>query len=371
MDVDHLYIHVPFCERRCGYCDFTTTSLSPELHHRYVESLKRELEVRVHGSEPQSGFDTIYIGGGTPTALEPVELKNLMEWVKRLTNVEAEVTIECNPETVNDRLVSILSDSAVTRVSLGVQSTSETVLKSLDRRASESVSVAAFRMLRDAGFENISMDLIWGAPGSTLESTREDLDFVIGEGADHISAYELMIKKGTKVSYALEKGWQHSDSEEMFDLVVGQLKAAGYEWYETSNFAKPGRQCRHNVAIWNQQDYLGIGIGAVGTVGGLRRTNRPSIALYLGSLEESGEEIDAPHSMEALSETDQVRERLLLKLRTSEPCIVAPGDREHWFDTEALGRMSALGLVVLAEGSVALSEAGRKVENSVLAEIIR
>jgi oxygen-independent coproporphyrinogen-3 oxidase len=265
MSARHLYVHVPFCAHRCGYCDFVTTSASPELHERYVAALGVELEQR-GGSSPGS-YETIFVGGGTPTLLVPEAIEQLLQLLAPLRAPGCELTIECNPETVDAELAARLVDGGVSRVSLGVQSMQHAQLQTLERRADPTTIRRAVALLREAGIDNLSCDVIWAIPGQREADVHADLSALVELAPNHVSAYELEFKPGTRLTHA----WGNADAavgdhaDAMYDAIVDGLGAAGYRWYETANFAQQGRECRHNLAYWTQQDYLGIGIGAVGT----------------------------------------------------------------------------------------------------------
>lgn len=288
-----LYVHVPFCAHRCGYCDFVTTSRSPELHGRYVAALARELELR--GGAPAVGYDTIFVGGGTPTLLEPPAMEAMLAWIDGLRAPGAEVTIECNPETVDEALARRLADGPVDRVSLGAQSFSPEVLATLERRATPELVRTAVATLRDAGIGRLSLDLIWGVPGQDAASVTADLEAALALGPDHLSAYELEFKPGTRLAHA------HPDpaasvgeaGEELYDLVIDRLEAAGWWWYETANFARDERErCRHNLAYWTAAGWQALGVGGVAMHrdpldpdARVRRTNLPNLPRWLAAIE--------------------------------------------------------------------------------------
>jgi oxygen-independent coproporphyrinogen III oxidase len=268
----HLYVHVPFCAHRCGYCDFVTTSASPELHAKYVDALRYEHH---HRGLP-ARYRTIFVGGGTPTLLELPQLRQLLTWLRGMLADGGELTVECNPETVTGELAELLAAYA-TRVSLGAQSMSEHVLEVLERRATPAHVQAAVQALRAAGVDQLNVDVIWGVPGQTDDDLRRDLRALLALGPDHLSAYELDFKPGTRLTRAWgsREAAVGESSDEMYELVVDELGAAEFDWYETANFARDGCQCRHNRAIWQGEAYAGIGIGAVGTTGEQRRRNKP------------------------------------------------------------------------------------------------
>lgn len=345
-----LYVHVPFCAHRCGYCDFVTTSRSPELHARYVDALVRELEL--HGGAPDGGFDTIFVGGGTPTLLEPEPMEAMLGWLGSIAAPGAEVTIECNPETVDRALAERLVAGGVERVSLGAQSFASHVLATLERRATPEVVSGAVALLREAGVRRLSLDLIWGVPGQAPEDVASDLERALELAPDHLSAYELEFKPGTRLAHAFGAAAQAAvgdGSDDLYDLVVDRLEAAGWWWYETANFARvPDERCRHNMAYWQARDWLAVGVGAVGTRPGeegsglVRRTNLPNVPRWLAAIE-AGEL--PPARVELVDDHTARSERIMLALRLDAPVIVPAADLlDGVVDAAGIERVVELGL---------------------------
>ena len=272
--VRHLYVHVPFCAHRCGYCDFVTLVGRRDGHEAYVDALLAELDLqrdllgrRARDGLPRRRNADVH---GAACAGPPAGGR---------CRRAGEVTVEANPETVTPELAALLGDRGVSRVSLGAQSFQPHLLEVLERRAGPEAVRRAFYHLRDAGFDNISLDLLYGIPGQSPSDLERDLAEAIALGPEHLSCYELEAKPGTRFTHAHgdELARQAEAMEGYFELVVDELIAAGYRWYETANFCRPGRQARHNLGYWLGRDYLGLGIGAVSTVGGLRWRNRPCL----------------------------------------------------------------------------------------------
>jgi oxygen-independent coproporphyrinogen-3 oxidase len=358
--VRHLYVHLPFCGHRCGYCDFVTLVGRRHEHGRYVEALLRELELE-RGLLADE-VETVYLGGGTPTFTEPAPLARVLAFLPPAR----EVTVEANPETVTPALAVALRGCGVTRVSLGAQSFQPKLLSVLERRAGPENVRRAFYDLRGAGFDNISLDLIYGIPGQSTSDLGFDLAEAIALGPEHVSCYELEAKPGTRFTHAYgdELARQAEEMEGYFEQVVETLTAAGYRWYETANFCVEGFQSRHNLAYWLGRDYLGIGIGAVSTVHGLRWRNAPRLAGYLAALERGAR---PPREVEALDASTRRRERLMLGLRLDEP--VPTTAVEGAVDAEALGRLRRAGLVVRQDGGLTLTRRGRFLGGGVTAEL--
>ncbi len=357
----HLYLHLPFCAHRCGYCDFVTLVGRRGGHAAYVDALLTELELE--RGLLATDLETVYLGGGTPTYTEPGVLTRLLATVP----VAEEVTVEANPETVTPRLASVLREAGVTRVSLGAQSFQPRLLAVLERQASPDAVRRAFYHLRDAGFDNVSLDLLYGIPGESASDLARDLAETIALGPEHLSCYELEAKPGTRFTFAYgeELARQAEAMEGYFELVVETLVGEGYRWYETANFCRPGRQAHHNLGYWLGRDYLGIGIGAVSTVDGLRWRNLPSLGAYVGALVEGRR---PPREEEPLGPEVVGRERLMLGLRLDEP--VPLSQVEGAVDGLALARMERLGLAERRGGGLVLTPRGRFLGGGVTAELM-
>jgi putative oxygen-independent coproporphyrinogen III oxidase len=359
----HLYVHLPFCAHRCGYCDFVTLVGRREGHGAYVDALLAELELERELLD--RSLETVFLGGGTPTFTRLAELEHLL----RSLPPASEVTVEANPETVTPELAVLLREAGVTRVSLGAQSFDPRLLDVLERRAGPEDVRRAFYHLRDASFDNISLDLIYGIPGQTASGLRRDLAEAVALDPDHLSCYELEAKPGTRFTHAwgAELARQGEAMEGYFELVVEVLEDFGYRWYETANFCREGRQARHNMGYWLGRDYLGLGIGAVSTVSGVRWRNAPRLAPYLAALA-AGER--PPREVEMLDARTQVLERLMLGLRLDRPLWL--DDVAEAIEPEALERLVSLGLVERSHDgrrSIRLTRRGRFLGGGVTAEL--
>jgi putative oxygen-independent coproporphyrinogen III oxidase len=366
--VRHLYVHMPFCVHRCGYCDFVTAVGRRGQHAPYVEALLRELELE-QGLlvEP---LETVFVGGGTPTFTEPAALERLL----RDLPVAAELTVEANPETVTPELARLLAAGGVNRVSLGAQSFQSHLLSVLERGAGPDDVRRAVHTLRDANFDNISLDFIYGIPGQSASALEADIEQALLLRPEHMSWYELEAKAGTRFTHRFgeELARQAEAMEGYFELVVERLTEGGYRWYETANFALSpdgdgGRdlRSRHNLGYWLGHDYLGVGVGAVSTVSGLRWRNTPRLAAYIEAAA-AGER--PARAFEPLSDETVMRERLMLGLRLDEPVRLA--DVRGAIDDQALARLRQLELVAMAGSGVRLTPRGRRLGGGVTAELL-
>lgn len=370
-DIRHLYVHLPFCAHRCGYCDFVTAVGREDQHGAYVDALLGELALEAEALAPR--VETIFVGGGTPTFTEPAALERLLAG---LPDAE-EVTVEANPETVTPELARLLSRNRVNRLSLGAQSFNTALLDVLERRARPETVRRSVHVLRDAGFDNISLDLVYGIPGQTSSDLDHDLAEALALEPEHVSCYELEAKPGTRFTHkhGAELERQAESMETYFEQVVAALQGAGYRWYETANFCRVSTgsdrdfRAKHNLAYWLGRDYLGLGIGAVSTIAGLRRRNAPRLAPYIAALAAG---TAPPRELEPLDDDTRRRERVLLGLRLDEPLSLA--GLEEALDEVALERLEQLGLAV-REGvngstTLALTGRGRFLGGGVTAELL-
>jgi len=371
--VRHVYVHMPFCVHRCGYCDFVTVVGRQEQHGAYVDALLVELE-RERGVLA-SEVATVFIGGGTPSFTEPDALRRVLASLP----AAAEITVEANPETVTPELAAILREGGITRVSLGAQTFAPRLLEVLERVAGPDDVRRAFHTLRDACFDNISLDLIYGIPGQEPADLDHDLAEALALTPEHLSLYELEAKPGTRFTHAwgneLER--QSEAMEGYFERVVHTLTSAGYRWYETANFCLTGARAggrdlrsHHNLGTWHGRDYLGVGIGAVSTLGRERRRNGASIGRYLAALA-AGDH--PPREIEHLDALTKAQERVMLGLRLDEPLPLT--GLGAVIDRAALERLVAGGLTVAETGptgekTLTLTARGRFLGDAVTAELL-
>jgi len=362
----HLYVHLPFCRHRCGYCDFVTVVGRHEQHAAYVDALLEELELE--DGLLADELETVFLGGGTPTFTSLPELVRLLE---ALPPAE-EVTVEANPETVTRELARALRDAGANRVSLGAQTFRPQLLDVLERVAQPDDVRRAVHHLRDARFDNISLDLVYGIPGQSASDLEADLDDALALEPEHLSCYELEAKPGTRFTHAwgAELAHQADAMEDYFERVVARLTGAGYRWYETANFCRAdaaGRdlRARHNLAYWLGRDYLGLGIGAVSTIENRRWRNAPRLGRYLEALA-AGRRPE--REVEPLGADVRARERVMLGLRLDEPLPL--GGLRAALDAEGLARAEQLGLAVDRGETLALTRRGRFLGGGVTAEIL-
>lgn len=355
------YVHIPFCLHRCHYCDFNTYEGQEELHRGYVDALV----VHIEGLEedvPQA--TSVFFGGGTPTILVPKDLRRILDALRRRVGIApgAEITIEANPETVDEADFEALLDAGFNRVSVGVQSLVPRVLTGLGRAHSPEVALRALAAARRAGFQEINADLIYGSPWERPEDWRTSLEGVIAAGTDHVSAYALTIEEGTPLGTLIRTGRVPDVDPDVqadrYEVARDLLGAAGFERYEVSNWARPGLASAHNVLYWSAGEYLGLGAGAHGHVAGRRRW---SVRLPRDFIAAVGSGATVEEGSEVLSASERAAEGLMLGLRLAsgihEPGFARRfGERVLAAGAAAVDRLAAAGLLERKNGYLRIAE---------------
>ena len=285
-----LYIHIPFCVHRCAYCDFNTYAGQESLIPTYVGALCREIEIVAHSAAERLSAHTIFFGGGTPSLLSAVQFESILKTIRATYNLtaEAEISLEANPGTITLDSLRDLRGLGFNRISLGVQSIHPDELRQLDRIHDTFDVIDAVTWARRAGFDNLNLDLIFGLPEQSLERWQATVKLVLGLRPEHLSLYALTVEHGTPFGRWAQRGLlsvpDPDVAADMYEWAGEALQAAGFEQYEISNWAKPGRQCRHNLQYWRGQPYLGFGAGAHGCASGLRISNVLRIKTYIERL---------------------------------------------------------------------------------------
>jgi oxygen-independent coproporphyrinogen-3 oxidase len=371
-----LYLHIPFCAAICNYCNFTRGLLEEAVKRQYVEGLIAEI-----GSAPEAGaeIDTIFFGGGTPSVLEPEEVRRILEACRRAFAVDegAEVTLEANPEGVSARRLAGYREAGVNRLSFGVQSFHDAELERLGRLHTANRARAAVAEARAAGFDNISLDLMLWLPGQRLDEWLESVDALIDVGPEHASLYLLEIYPNAPLRDEMARGgWSvapDDDAAEMYLQGLARLDQAGYAQYEISNVARPGRQSRHNLKYWRGGSWLGFGSAAHTTWDGVRWRNLSGTGEYLARVRAGA---TSRVDVRVLSGQERLEEALFMGLRLTDGLDLAAIREAHGVDVvdryrEALGRFVEAGLVVVHAGEhgsarLALTRAGMLVANEIM-----
>lgn len=372
-----LYIHIPFCVRKCEYCDFLSWSAGEEEREQYVEALLLEIESY---REFAKGYrvSTVFIGGGTPSVLLPKQMERILQKVYEVFELEKrpEITIEINPGTVNEEKLQCYKENGVNRLSMGLQSVNNEKLRLLGRIHTYQDFVGSYELARKVGFDNISLDLISSIPGQTLQDWKKELETAVAQKPEHISVYQLIIEEGTPF---YEKYVEHPEllpdeetSREIYLWTGKFLKEAGYEQYEISNYTKSGKESRHNLKYWERGDYLGLGLGAASMVRNIRMSNTKDMKTYL-------ERCTQPKTMredvQFLEEPRQMEEFMFLGLRKTRG--VSKKEFRRTFGREmnmvyekALHKCLENGMLLEHKDRIFLSEEGTLLSNMVLSEFL-
>ena len=373
-----IYIHIPFCRSRCSYCDFATGIYSADAAERYVASLAREISCYSETSSPAI-VDTIYFGGGTPSLLSPEQLGQLLGSVRERFNVVegVEITVEMNPGTIKSETLAEFRSLGVNRASFGAQTFNDNELARLGRSHTSEQTRETFRQLRDAGFDNVSLDLIAGLPGQTLEQWQRNVNEALTMQPEHLSFYLLEVHEGTPLANHIRTGLQPKPDEElaaeMYELMLDQATAAGYQHYEISNLCLPGHESRHNTKYWTGAPYYGFGCSGHSYDGLARRwSNERDVNAYVDRIETGQSPIVERHE---LNESDRRSEAIFLGLRMMEGYSVAGHRNRFGADLaaqhrEELARFSEAGLIEFNDDVVKLTRTGALLSNEVFAAFV-
>ena len=382
-----IYIHIPFCKSRCVYCGFYSSTLS-ELRDVYVDALCHELTLRKDYLPTDATIQTLYIGGGTPSQLTEGQLSRLLSNIYNNVGKPQEVTVECNPDDVTDAYARHLRSCGVNRVSMGAQTFDDNRLRFLGRRHNAGQVADAMQSLRKAGFENISIDLMFGFPGQTLEEWTSDIRQAVALRPEHISAYSLMYEEGTLLHSMLERGQVKEIDEElsrkMYETLCDMLQDAGYEHYEISNFARvvektqtgtaacEGYRSRHNSGYWNGTPYLGLGAAAHSFDGKSRQWNVSDVRQYIDSIQRDV----IPCECEVLDEATRYNDLIVTALRTCDGIRLSSlaedlGDDYRDYLLRNAQKNVALGLLAIEDDHIHLTRKGLYVSDMVMEELMK
>ena len=368
-----LYLHIPFCIKKCDYCDFLSGPSTRAGQEAYIYALLREMETVSKNLEKRL-VDTVFIGGGTPSVPECDVMEKLLQGLRDyfLFSADAEVTIEANPGTLTPEKLSIYRKYGINRISIGLQSPKNKELAMLGRIHNYAQFLESFQMARAAGFSNINVDLMFAIPGQCYEDWIENLRMVAALGPEHISAYSLIIEEGTPF-FRKKLDLPDEDTEyRMYEDVAAVLKEYGYHQYEISNYAKAGYECRHNEGYWQRKDYLGLGLGAASLLGMERFSNTSDMQEYLKN---SSVPEKIRKNRELLTREDEMAEFMFLGLRMTQG--VSKKEFQEYFGTaieniygEVLKKYKKQGLLLEESGRIFLSREGIHVSNAVMAEFL-
>ena len=372
-----IYVHIPFCASRCSYCDFFSTLRLEESGLRYVEALIAEARLR-HGELHGEQVKTLYLGGGTPSQLPLSLISRLVIGLREIFSLDTveEFTVEANPDDVTREWCEGMVSLGVNRVSMGVQSFEDSILRLIGRRHTAQQAMEAVGRLRTAGISNVSIDLIFGLPGQTLASWTESVQQAIALKPHHISAYGLTYEEGTRLWHQRERGEVIEVPEEqcleMYRILVNLLEDAGYEHYEISNFALPGYHSRHNSSYWNDTPYLGLGAAAHSYDGQVRRNNPSNLNAYIDKVLNG----EVAFQEEEMTRWERYDERVMLGLRTSQGVDLNKlridfGDKAwRHFTREAARHVASGNLFKTEDGRYVLTRDGIMLSDSIIRDLM-
>lgn len=370
--IHSLYLHVPFCIRKCIYCDFLSVPYDSELAAEYTTAVVRELEMR---KEKAGGLRTIYIGGGTPTTLAMERFEVIFGALRSWYTIApgAEITVEANPGTVDRHIAAGLAALGVNRFSVGIQSFKDDELRLLGRIHSAGEGIEAIKSVQDSTAGNISIDLIYGIPGQTLEGWTASLECAVGLSPSHISCYELTPEPGTPLFELIRKGVARKPDEDtivsMYYNAIDRLSDSGYRHYEISNFSRPGFECRHNLNYWDRGEYLGIGAGSHSFIVDRRIRNTGDVRKYIAATGSGA--LPEEESVEVSCE-EAFREFIFLGLRKTAGLNIREFREDLGIDLPKIsGRLIDEGLLHAESGCLRLTRRGLVVSNTVMAELLR
>ena len=373
-----LYVHIPFCESKCYYCNFISFCSNNDVKIQYVKSLLNEIKLQKENFK-EYVVDTIFIGGGTPSCLPSGEILKILTLIKQsfLVADDCEITVEANPNSITKEFVEELIKGKVTRISIGLQTSNNKLLKEINRIHSKEDFVNALNIIKSYNFSNINVDLLLGLPNQTLQDVKNSLDLLLENGINHISCYGLIVEEGTKMCELINKKCltlpTEEQSNQMYEFVVNYLKKHKIFRYEVSNFAKKGYECKHNLKYWNRDEYLGLGLNSYSFVKGTRFNNESNLTKYIEFYKNSN--FVEVKNLEKVSVSDAIEETIMLSLRTQKGLNLAKFKKEFGFDllqskSKEIEKLIQLNLIKVSKNYLKCSSQGFYVLNQVILELI-
>ncbi|WP_297437323.1 radical SAM family heme chaperone HemW [uncultured Clostridium sp.] len=368
-----LYVHIPFCDQKCHYCDFPSFAGKGDLKDKYIEMLSKEID----NTSKNYIIDTIFVGGGTPSSLSAEQLEKVLSKIGEFDFADnIEFTVECNPGSITKEKLDVMKKYGVNRISMGLQAVQNTLLKDIGRIHSYEVFKENFKLARECGFDNINVDLMFGLPNQKVSEWKESLEMICSLEPEHISAYSLIIEEGTRFERLYEadklKLPNEDDEREMYHIAKEILCENGFNQYEISNYAKENLECRHNIAYWKMENWLGVGSAASSYMDGKRFTNHSSIEEYISSIE-NGENQKAENTTN--TENENIEEFMFMGLRLIDG--ISEDDFEMRFKKkiddvygDKISRFIKEGLLIRENRKLYLSESGIEYSNKVMSEML-
>lgn len=372
-----LYIHVPFCAQKCYYCDFNSYKIKSNEKEDYLINIEKEMKFYKEEFKDKY-FDTVFFGGGTPSILKIDELRKLVNYMYENFNIkkDAEITIECNPGTINKEKLKAIKEMGINRLSIGLQATQNYHLKSIGRIHTYEEFEKNYYDAIDVGLTNINIDLMYALPNQKEEEWKETLDKIIKLNPSHISAYSLILEEGTKLYDMYENNefdlLDEDTDIDMYEYTINTLKKHGYNQYEISNYAKQGKECKHNIIYWKCDNYLGLGPGASGYINDIRYSNIKNLNEYNNKINQNIKPIDEENK---LNDKDKIEEFIFMGLRMNEGINLEVFKERFKIDfyelyKDVLDKLLERELVKLDKFNLSLTQKGREISNSVFIEFI-
>ncbi|WP_300278363.1 radical SAM family heme chaperone HemW [Peptacetobacter sp.] len=372
-----IYIHIPFCVKKCKYCDFNSFNMNLNEKKIYLEDLKKEIEM-YSSDYKNKKIDTIFFGGGTPSILTSKEIEDLMRILKEKFDFskEVEITMECNPGTIDREKLQTMKINGINRLSIGLQAVQNSHLKYIGRIHTYEEFEKNFKEARTIGFDNINIDLMFDLPNQTEDDWKESLKKVVKLNPEHISAYSLILEEGTELfeMYNREEFSLMDENKDMdmYEYTINYLRENGYNQYEISNYAKKDKECKHNIIYWKCENYIGLGAGASGYLGKERYTNEMNLSDYHKKTYNNQKPI---MSIEMLSEEEMIEEKVFMNLRMNEGINRKEFKEKFGIDfyekyKNKIDTLKERNLLTIDDISIKLTQKGREISNNVFLEIL-
>lgn len=373
-----LYIHIPFCVKKCKYCDFNSFKLNVDEKRKYLNSLKREMELYKENLEDKS-IDSVFVGGGTPSILNEEEIKILFQNIKNNFQIKdsAEITMECNPGTLTLNKLKAMKECGVNRLSIGLQAVQNNHLEYIGRVHTYEEFEKNYYQAKEVGFKNINIDLMYALPNQSKEDWMESLEKVVNLNPTHISAYSLILEENTELFNMYEKHeFKLLDEDtdiEMYEYTINYLKSNGYNQYEISNYAKKGFECKHNILYWKCENYVGLGVSASGFLNETRYNNLCELDKYENIIRSGKKPIEWE---EKLSIKDEIEESIFLGLRMNEGIKFKDFYEKYNLNFEEeykneIDKLKKMELIETKDEGMRLTQKGREISNSVFVEFMK
>lgn len=373
-----IYVHIPFCKRKCAYCDFVSFSNKQNLIDGYIETLKKEIN-KFEINKEEYLVDTIYFGGGTPSYIDSKYIIDILEVIRNKFDIskDVEITIEVNPGTASEEKLNNYYKSGINRLSIGLQSVDDKLLNTIGRIHSFSDFLKTYSLAKKVGFTNINIDLMIGLPTQNLSDVKTAIEKAVELSPNHISVYSLIVEEGTPIEEKINKKELFLPSEilerKMYWTVKEELEKSGYVHYEISNFAKPGYESKHNTSCWNQEEYIGFGLAAHSYINNTRFSNTEDIEEYIENIRCDKEEYKTIHEVQ--SKEDKMKEYMLLALRKIEGVRISEFkkkfvDNPIYLYREELNKLVTQKLIEIEEDNIKLTKKGIDLANLVWEEFV-